>query len=288
MTQPRVVQPRVVVLGSINMDLTASVDRLPGPGETVLGADLVRQPGGKGANQAAALARLTGTATMIGAVGEDPDGESVLAALGAAGVDVQHVRRLPEVATGTALIAVDGQGENQIIVCPGANARVALPASGVPETDALLAQLEIDLELVLSAATATDAFVALNASPARPLPSALVDRCDLAVVNETEYALMPELRDARLVCVTSGAAGAALLERGRELVRVPAAPTEVVSTVGAGDAFCAALVAGLAARLAPEEALRVAAAVAADAVAQPESQPRLDRFDAYRQRVAAG
>lgn len=272
--------PSVIVVGSINVDLIASTARLPAPGETVGGGVLSRQPGGKGANQAVAAARLGATVRMVGAVGRDADGDWVLAGLAAAGIDTAAVART-DLATGTALIVVDEHGENQIAVCPGANAAVSLAGSRLTAQDAVVTQLEIELEVVLELAAAHPGYLALNASPARTLPPELVARADLVVVNEAELAAMPELRDARQVAVTYGARGAALLRSGTQVAWADAVPVRAVSSVGAGDAFCAALVLALRSGVPDADALGAACRVGGDAVAHPSSQPDLQHLSAY-------
>ncbi|MDX2376121.1 ribokinase [Microbacterium sp. LRZ72] len=272
--------PPLVVVGSINVDLTASVARLPGPGETVLGGTLSRQPGGKGANQAVAAARLGASVRMVGAVGDDADGRWMLENLADTGVGVGDVW-LGDAATGTALITVDESGENQIAVCQGANADVGLDGVSFTTDEAVLVQLEIPLATVEMLAQTVPGFLAVNAAPATSLPHVLVERVDLFIVNETEYELLPELRDARLVAVTYGAAGAALVERGEEVARVPAPKVRAISSVGAGDAFCAALTLALCARWSYEEALRAACAVGADAVTHIGAQPPLRALASY-------
>lgn len=269
------------VVGSINVDLTASVDRLPGAGETVLGGDLRRAPGGKGANQAAAAARLGARVRMIGAVGDDGDGQGMLDALRDAGVDVSGVW-LGGVPTGTALITVDAAGDNQIVVCPGANTTVSIEGATFGDGEAVLAQLEIPLGVVASLASAAPGFLAVNAAPAQQLPEALVARADLIIVNETEYDLLPQLAEARLVAVTFGAKGAALLERGREVARAAAPTVRAISSVGAGDAFCAAITLALHARWSYADALRAACAVGAHAVTHADAQPPLHPLTSYR------
>ncbi len=263
---------RAAVLGSINIDLVASAPRLPNPGETLTGRGFRREAGGKGANQASAAAQLGADVSMFGAVGRDADGDLALTTLRAVGVDVENVNRVAE-PTGVALIVTDDAGENQIVVCAGANAEVALPADHA--FDVLIAQLEIPVEVVEAAFLATDAFTVLNASPARDLPAQLVRRADLIVVNEHEYAAMEELRTARRVVVTYGSAGSALFENGERRVAVPAMSATVVNSVGTGDAFCAAVALGLAASVDPRSALATASAVGAAAVADPASQPAL-------------
>ncbi|OJX75314.1 MULTISPECIES: ribokinase [unclassified Leifsonia] len=270
----------LVVVGSINVDVTAIADRLPTPGETIGGGVLQRHAGGKGANQAAAASRLGARVRMVGAVGDDADGGWMLDELREAGVDVTAVRRVAT-ATGTALIAVDHDGENQIVVCPGANAEVSLADVEIGDEEVVLTQLEVDLQVVLDLAAGTRAFLAVNAAPARPLPAELIDRVELFIVNESEYALMPELAGAARVAVTYGGDGAALYERGTEVARVPAVRVRPVNTVGAGDAFCAALTIALTSGATDEEALRAACAVGAAAVAHPGSQPPFAPLASY-------
>ena len=270
----------VVVVGSINVDLTAIADRLPTAGETIGNAALHRDAGGKGANQAAAASRLGARVRMIGAVGDDADGRWMLHELRSAGVDVSAVRIVDE-PTGTALIAVDRHGENQIVVCPGANSEVSLSGLHIADDEVVLTQLEVDTELVCELARSTAAFLVVNAAPAQALPAELVRRVDLFIVNESEFALMPELTDAQRVAVTYGGDGAALYENGSLVVRVPAVRAEPVNTVGAGDAFCAALALSLTADVDPEQALGIACAVGAAAVEDERSQPAFANLADY-------
>lgn len=270
----------LVVVGSINVDLTADVERLPGAGETVGGGRLRRDVGGKGANQAVAASRLGARVRMVGAVGSDADGAWAVETVRSAGVDVEGVRTV-DAPTGTALIAVDAAGENQIVVCGGANALVEPEGFVVAAADAVLMQLELPLDVVRAVATRAPGFVVVNAAPAQPLPADLVERVDLFIVNETEYAAMPELSEAKRVAVTYGASGAAMMVEGAETARVPAVATEVISTVGAGDAFSAALTLAILAGMTDDEALRTACAVGAAVVAHPSAQPPLDRLETY-------
>ncbi|WP_143054902.1 ribokinase [Nocardioides luteus] len=271
----------LVVVGSINVDLTALVERLPGAGETVGGGRLRRDVGGKGANQAVAASRLGARVRMVGAVGSDADGAWAVETIRDAGVDVADVETVGA-PTGTALIAVDEAGENQIVVCGGANTLVGAEGIAVGPGEAVLMQLELSLDVVRAVAERAPGFVALNAAPAQPLPADLVERVDLFIVNETEYAAIPELRAARRVAVTYGASGAAMFVDGLEVAKVPAAPVaEVVNTVGAGDAFSAALTLAILSGAPDEQALRTACAVGAAAVAHPSAQPPLDRLETY-------
>ncbi|WP_453984493.1 ribokinase [Brevibacterium casei] len=267
----------LTVVGSINADITAVTDRLPAPGETVGGGRLLRSPGGKGANQAAAAARLGARTRMIGAVGTDPTGREMTEALRQAGVDVDQVAEV-DAETGTALITVDARGENTIAVCEGANAQVSIADHEFPGTETVLTQLEIPLATVTALAAAVRGFFVVNAAPAHPLPAEVVDRADLIIVNESEYAGLPQLREARLVAVTYGAQGAALYEHGEQIAVAPAQTVTSVSTVGAGDAFCAALTIGLRAGLSAETALRAANAVGAAAVTDPSARPAFPTF----------
>ncbi|GAB3534067.1 ribokinase [Arthrobacter tecti] len=266
--------PRLTVLGSINLDIIATAERLPTAGETIGDGTLTQQPGGKGANQAVAAARLAGSAQLIGAVGDDDAGRLMLDSLASAGVETAKVARRSS-PTGTALIVVDAKGENQIVVCPGANSEVSVDGVDFAEDQVLLCQLEIGVDVVVEASRSHPGFFALNAAPAQSLPAELVERCDLVIVNETEYELIPELASAKLVAVTYGAEGSALYRDGRLAARAPGRKAKVVNTIGAGDAFCAALVLALRDGLADEEALTVANAVGADAVGQLSSQPDL-------------
>lgn len=271
----------LTIMGSINLDITATTHRLPSPGETVGDGTLRRQPGGKGANQAVAAARLAGASRMVGAVGRDEAGRMLLDAMAGAGVDVKDIRHVDE-PTGTALVLVDSDGENQIVVCPGANGHVSVDGLSFGEHEAVLCQLEVDQQVVLEAARQAKGFFALNAAPAAPLSQELLARCDLVIVNETEYALIPELRDAPLVAVTYGGDGSAIFEHGERVAEAPAVSvTDIANTIGAGDAFCAALVLALQRGLDYVHALAVANAVGADAVRDASSQPALQRLEHY-------
>jgi ribokinase len=278
--------PAVTVVGSINLDIIATADRLPAAGETIGGGSLHQQPGGKGANQAVAAARLGAGARIVGAVGDDASGRLMLESLSGAGVDTADVAVLDGDATGTALIVVDRDGENQIVVCPGANARFSLEGMEFGPDETVLCQLEVGLPVVLEAARRSAGFFVLNAAPAMDLPAELLERCDLVIVNETDYALIPALAEAMLVAVTYGTDGSAMFEHGRRVAEAPASAVTVANTIGAGDAFCAALVLALRAGLDYGQALAVANAVGADAVGDPSSQPALARLEEYVARVA--
>lgn len=278
--------PAVTVVGSINLDIIATTDRLPTAGETIGGGVLQQQPGGKGANQAVAAARLGGSARMIGAVGDDAQGRQMLEALSAAGVDTSDVEVLDGDATGTALIVVDREGENQIVVCPGANAAFSLERVEFRQDETVLCQLEVGLPAVMEAARKSSGFFVLNAAPAMELPAELLERCDLVIVNESEYEQIPALAQAKLVAVTYGKDGSAMFEHGRKVAEAPAAAATVANTIGAGDAFCAALILALRNGLEYTRTLAVANAVGADAVCDSSSQPELGPLEEYVARVA--
>ena len=248
--------PRIVVAGSANMDLVGVAPRLPRPGETVLGDDFLMAPGGKGANQAIAAARAGGQTVFLGAIGSDAFGVNLNARLNGAGVDMQHVRTTYG-ASGVAVIMVDRDGENSILVAPGANnAFVRLtPAeeAAIAAGDVLLCQQEIPVDTVVAAARAARAGgtrMILNAAPARELPDELLATIDLLVVNEGEaravtggdhidvpalLALVPR------VVLTLGGGGSRYADREGRDETVPAFPVEVRDTTAAGDAFTGAL-----------------------------------------------
>ncbi|MEV7660532.1 ribokinase [Paenarthrobacter sp. NPDC089316] len=276
-----IVASKLTVVGSINLDITATASRLPSPGETVGGATLRQQPGGKGANQAVAAARLAGSSRMVGTVGQDDAGRRLLDAMAGAGVDTSDIAQA-DAATGTALVLVDSDGENQIVVCPGANGSVSLDGVAFGTDEAVLCQLEVDQNVVLEAARRAKGFFALNAAPAAPIIPELLERCDLVIVNETEYELIPALKNAPLVAVTYGGEGSAIFVDGERVAEAPAVRVkDIANTIGAGDAFCAALVLALQAGLKHAHALAVANAVGADAVRDSASQPALKALEHY-------
>ncbi|MDM4722852.1 ribokinase [Micromonospora sp. WMMA1363] len=274
-------QPRVVVVGSANMDLVATAPALPRPGETLLGTDFVMVPGGKGANQAVAAVRAGAFCAFLGAIGSDSFGVTLRARIIAAGVDTSHLR-VAYGTSGVALVMVNAKGENAIVVSPGANATMtgltAPELVAVREADVLVAQLEIPVETVTAAAVAARAAgtrVVLNAVPARPVPPELLAATDLLVVNESEAAALtgrgreePQalLDLAPRVVLTLGASGAWYGDRDGTAMHIPAVPVEVVDSTAAGDAFTAALAVGWAEGRGLVDAVRWAAAAGAACV----------------------
>ncbi len=254
----------VVVLGSANLDLVVRAERHPRSGETLLGADYREFPGGKGLNQAVAASRAGAAVAFVGAVGDDPAGTRLLDEAESAGVDLAHVRVVSGVPTGRALITVADDGDNTIVVVPGANLHVS---PELPTGTILLAQLEIPLPAVLTgfaSARARGARTLLNPAPATALPTELVATTDVMIPNEHEAAVLGGddalvAAGVETVVTTLGADGAAVRRADRsgrgEHRRVPAPQVVPVDTTGAGDAFCGVLAARLAAGAELDDAL---------------------------------
>jgi len=274
----------VCVVGSANLDLVATTDRLPGPGETVLGSDFAEHPGGKGLNQAVAAARAGARTAFVGAVGDDDAGRRLLGVMAGDGIDAMRVADAGTVPTGRALIGVSSAGENSIIVVPGANATVAIES--IPTATVVLAQLEVPLEAVVRAfelARACGATTVLNPAPARPLEPALLALCDVVVPNEHEAELLGGVgallaAGARAVVVTLGANGAALHTADGVSMVSPFA-VDAIDTTGAGDTFCGSLSARLALGEPIDVALRYASAAAALSTTRRGAVPSVPRAD---------
>ncbi len=296
---------KITVVGSLNIDLILQAPRLPTPGETILGAqNLMTVPGGKGANQAVAAARLGAEVAMIGRVGADDFGRQLLASLQEANVDTQPVTVTEAVATGAAMIIVDANGQNSIVVSPGANGLTSVEdierhADVIRNSNVLLLQLEIPLDTVAFAAKVAaeaDVRVMLNPAPALPLPGNLLNNVDVLVLNETEAALLTlqpvaSEQDIRMtlmmlqrlgvetLALTQGAAGVTVAA-GDLVTHVPAFSIDVVDTTAAGDAFSAAFAVALAEGRTPQQAARFGNAAGALAAAAFGAQPSLPTLDA--------
>ncbi|MBD0329583.1 MAG: ribokinase [Thermoleophilia bacterium] len=262
----------VTVVGSLNLDLVARAPRLPRSGETVGDAVFERVPGGKGANQAVAAARLGARTSMVGCVGRDDFARELVDALDRDGVRTDRVRAV-DAPTGVAVIVVDATGENTIVVAPGANAHLTPELVEVTGADAVLCQLEVRLDAVATAAERAEGLFCLNAAPAQPLPPALVERADLVIANRYEAEALTG--EPRLLAVTLGAEGAVLVEGGREVARASAPRVDAVDGTAAGDAFCAALVVSLLEQRPRDEALARACAAGALAASRFGAQPSL-------------
>ncbi len=262
---PELSAPALTVVGSANLDLVARSARLPRAGETLTDATFERHPGGKGANQAVAAARLGAQVRFVGAVGDDDCAEPALAGLRDAGVELELSRGS---ATGVALILVDDAGENVIVVAPGANAELGPvePAGNV------LCQLEIPVETVASASRSAERFF-LNAAPAKELPPEVVRAAEIVVVNRYELEALSDT--PRLTALTLGEEGAALLEDGKEVARAEAPHVNAVDGTAAGDAFTACLVVSHLEGRDLEESLRRACAAGAITASRPGAQPSL-------------
>ncbi|GAB2908067.1 ribokinase [Rhodococcus aerolatus] len=289
---------RVVVVGSLNADLTVRVARLPRPGETLTGSELVVAPGGKSANQAVAAAVLGATVCLVGAVGDDEHAALLLDRARESGVDVTGVVRLAGTATGTAVIVVDDAGENTIVVSPAANGRLTpehVSDAGLTADDVLCLCLEVPAEVVLAAARAArdvGARVLLNPSPPDGLPDGLLELADVLVCNagEAEQLLgggdWAGVRDAArasgvaTTVVTLGGDGAVVL--ADEVTAVPTEAVDVVDTTGCGDAFLGVLAARLAAGDDVLDGSRTACRAASLAAGAAGAQSSYDSFARLR------
>lgn len=290
--------PNVVVIGSINMDLVVRSEHVPAPGETVLGSDFQTIPGGKGSNQAVAVARLGATCTMVGRVGDDAFGERLVAGLAAESIDTRFVTRTPEAATGVALIVVAASGENAICVASGANfavtpADVNAAEDAIAQADVCLLQLELPITTVVHALRACRRHgvqTILDPAPAPTNPPENLFGADILSPNETEAQILlgqpgeciePAVvaealskRGAREVVLKLGERGAGVLSRDRfELV--PGYSVDVVDTTAAGDAFTAGLAVARARRQPLRDAVRYANAAGALACTKFGAQPSM-------------
>lgn len=284
--------PTLAVLGAINVDLMVSAPALPGPGVTITGGTFSRHHGGKGGNQAVAAARALGgfgNVVMLGCVGDDDLGRDALEALRRDGIDVSGVATTAAAPTGVALIVVDGTGENQIAVAPGAN--LACKPSAVQaelertRPDLVLESLEASPDATTGAAEwcrANDVPLLLNPAPVQPWARDLLGAASYLTPNEHELEALGELPSALVVIETLGAAGAAIRAPGADEVRIPAPQVEAVDSTGAGDCLSGVLAAGLAEGLDLAGAVRravVAAALAVTAAGAREAMPSRSEID---------
>jgi ribokinase len=290
----------ITVVGSCNVDFVVPVATLPGPGETVLGGDHLRAPGGKGANQAVAAARLGSQVAFVGCVGDDDLAATTRNALTEAGVDLRWLHEVPNTPSGIALITVSDDGENTIAVSPGANARlgpehIKAASAFLAKSDVLLVQLEVPLAAVEAAMQAAGGQVLLNPAPARELR--ILDWVDVLIPNRSELgvlagaaepttideavALARSLQGPDAVVVTLGADGA-LVVKGDRVEHVPATPVDAVDTTGAGDAFCGALADALARGSELVEAAEWAVRVAGISTTQRGAQTGMPRREQVR------
>lgn len=287
----------LVVVGSLNMDLIMRAPRVPDAGETILGGEFSTAPGGKGANQAVAAARLGGKVAMVGRVGQDAFGRTLVDGLERDQIRTEWVRTDPGISSGTALILLEHGGENRIIVASGANMKLTpqdmdTSATVIRNAKYLITQLEIPVETVSRAieiAKSAQAGVILNPAPAQPLPQELLRQVDVLIPNAGEAALLAGLpkgtdpktaadrlleMGSRAVVITLGGKGALVASKeGKEIV--PPFKTSVVDTTAAGDAFVGGLSVALAEGQSLREAVRWGNAAGALAVTRLGAQPSL-------------
>jgi ribokinase len=298
---------RIVVLGSFNADLVSYVPRLPNRGETVAGLRFVTGPGGKGSNQAVAAARLGAQVTFIARVGQDSLSEIGLTLWREEGIDTSFISRDPAAATGVASIFVDEDGHNVIVVTLGANnelrsAQVDEAEAAIAAADVLLVQLESPLETVayaLQVAKRHGVRTVLNPAPAQALDPAVLRHVDILTPNEHELTLVAQEQTTEAatqailnagvgtVIVTFGKRGAGFATKDGDGGLIPAYEVEAVDTVGAGDAFCAALAVGLAEGKSIEEAIGFANAAAAISVTRPGAAASMGRRAEVEALIAA-
>ena len=301
---------RVCVIGSANMDMVVRARRLPRPGETVVGGSFHTCPGGKGANQAVAAARMGARVTMVGRLGADASGTELRKVLAREGVDLTAMRTATGVSTGVALITVDeDSGENTIVGVGGANLLVSPEdvrgvAGLIRSAEVLLMQLEVPVETVETATNLAHGVgrkVILNAAPAHPLPESLLRALDVLIANETEAAALageesagdPEqLAEAILskgpvaVVLTLGGRGAIVAEQSGTTV-VPSIKVAATDTVGAGDAFCGTVAAMRAEGKSLAQAVRIGCIAGALATTKPGAIPSLPTREAVGEILAA-
>jgi ribokinase len=297
----------IVVVGSLNMDLIMRMDRVPAGGETLPGRDFATLPGGKGANQAVACARMGARVAMVGRVGADANGEVLRSALAADGIDVGEVDALTTVHTGVAMVWVEEGGENRIALAAGANglmdaAGVERGAALIDAASMLIVQLEVPMpavEAAVARAHRAGVTVLMNAAPAAALPASLWPQIDILVVNESEAAVLSDI--AVLDPASAATAGVNLRERGPDRVLVtlgaqgvvvvdasgtrhaPARPVQAVDTTAAGDTFIGALAAALCEGRALDDAVALGQAASALCVTRRGAQASIP----YRHELAA-
>ena len=296
-------RPKITVVGSSNTDLVAKVPKLPAPGETVMGSEFIIAPGGKGANQAVAIARIGGDVTFVAKLGMDDYGEQTLKNFKKDGINTNFVFREPDVSSGVALIFVDRAGENMLVPVPGANGRL-LPddidkaRSAIENADILVVQLEVPLEAVeraVAIAHKSGVPVVLNPAPGRKLDTSLIEKVSYLTPNETEAEILTDIKvtddttaqeagkklldiGSKTVIITMGKRGAMLITQdGSELV--PAFVVESVDATAAGDAFNGGLAYAIASGKDIREAIKFGNAVGALTVTKMGAQPSMPTRD---------
>jgi ribokinase len=296
-------RPKITVVGSSNTDLVAKVPKLPAPGETVMGSEFIIAPGGKGANQAVAVARIGGDVTFVAKLGMDDYGEQALKNFKKDGINTSFVFREPDVSSGVALIFVDKTGENMLVPIPGANGRLSpddidKARSAIENADILVVQLEVPLEAVeraVAIAHKSGVPVVLNPAPGRKLDTSLIEKVSYLTPNETEAEILTDIKvtddttaqkagkklldiGSKTVIITMGKRGAMLITQdGSELV--PAFVVESVDATAAGDAFNGGLAYAIASGKDLREAIKFGNAVGALTVTKMGAQPSMPTRD---------
>jgi ribokinase len=232
--------PRIAVVGSINADLVVQMPKLPGRGETVSSAEPKWFPGGKGANQAVAAARMSGRVSMFGAVGDDEPGQMCLAALTQSGVDIDSVAKVSS-PTSTALVMVEHSGENQIVVADGANQHATFDLEQVSVADAVIVQFEIPESVIIEVGKAANGIFCVNAAPVREISEELAELIDVLIVNEHEFAQLGNPTFG-LVIVTAGSNEVVAYQGGEVVAKAQPPKVQALDTVGAGDSFVGAFI----------------------------------------------
>jgi ribokinase len=292
-------KPKIVVIGSANMDMIIRTARIPKAGETVLGDNFIQSRGGKGANQAVAAARLGAEVTFVARLGRDPFGQDAFEAYEKEGIDTNHIVWDEETPSGVALIMIDREGEDIICVAPGANGKLSTDdilkaEAAIKSADCVMLQLEIPIktvEFAIQLASKYHVRVVLNPAPMAELPQSLLEKVDVLIPNETEAAaltgdylshprdlasMLKRKFDIKNVVVTMGKEGAALSsEHSLSPIEIPSFPVESVDVTGAGDAFTGGLAVALARGDQPEDAVRYANAVGALATTRFGAQSSL-------------
>lgn len=253
--------PRIAVVGSINADLVVQMPKLPGRGETVSSAEPAWFPGGKGANQAVAAARMGGNVSMFGAIGADEPGQMCLSALKLSGVNVDAVKKVSS-PTSTALVMVEHSGENQIVVADGANQYASFDAAQISAADAVIVQFEIPESVIVEVGKAAKGIFCVNAAPVRELSEELASLIDVLIVNEHEFAQLGEPKSG-LVIVTAGAKEVIAYQNGEVVAKSQPPKVEALDTVGAGDTFVGAFVVAYASGKTIPDSLDLACAASA-------------------------
>ena len=253
--------PRIAVVGSINADLVVQMPKLPGRGETVSSAEPAWFPGGKGANQAVAAARMGGNVSMFGAIGADEPGQMCLSALKQSGVNTDSVIKVLS-PTSTALVMVEHSGENQIVVADGANQHASFDAAQISSADAVIVQFEIPESVIVEVGKAAKGIFCVNAAPVRELSDELASLIDVLIVNEHEFAQLGEPKSG-LVIVTAGAKEVVAYQNGEIVAKSQPPKVEALDTVGAGDTFVGAFVVAYASGKTVPDALDLACAASA-------------------------